>query len=182
MEPAWVRGVVSGDIDSLDAGEARRLCTGLELDATAVFGRRAAGLDANIPSEASGVVPFDPFIHDRVYPAEALDLPDPPTSTSDPSRGGRVMAMLDGWHRRWLRQQLERESGDDVVFTQVKALDGWSGWVTGEMAASGTVPRGLRRWVHSWHVGWVLGRLDAEVAAGECFWCEEGADIVLRPQ
>lgn len=95
------------------------------------------------------------------------------------------MSLIERWHFRWLRRQLERDAaqgGEDVSFAQVEALDGWSGWVTGDVAATGTTPRGLRRALHSWHVRWVLRRVDAQVASGEYSCCEEGDDIVVRPQ
>jgi hypothetical protein len=112
MEPAWVRDMVNGDIDYLDASEVRRLCAGLDLEPTAVFSRGAHGLDrglasgANSPAGDGGsgaheagrqgvvnrqryewedpyVVAIDPFINDPLYPAYAIDLPDLP----DPGLG-----------------------------------------------------------------------------------------------
>jgi hypothetical protein len=107
MEPARVRDMVNGDIDYLDAREARRLCAGLDLEPTAVFGRGARGLDRGLAPEANSpsaygpsgaheagrqgvvnrqrperedphAVAIDPFINDPLYPAYAIDLPDLP--------------------------------------------------------------------------------------------------------
>jgi hypothetical protein len=44
MDPARARGVVDGDIDWLDAGEAQQLCAALELAPSAVFGAGAEEL------------------------------------------------------------------------------------------------------------------------------------------
>lgn len=91
--------------------------------------------------------------------------------------------MLDAWHRHWLRRELERSgTDDDVTFAQVETGDGWSGWVVASVATDGRTPGGLRRALHSWHVRWVMGEMDAKVAKGECSYCEDGADIVVRPQ
>ncbi len=93
------------------------------------------------------------------------------------------MTLIDSWHRRWLSRQLEHGAGqDDLTFSQVETADGWSGWVTAEVAAGGRVPGGLRRALHSWHVRWAMSQMDALIARGEYFYCEEGDAIAMRPQ
>jgi hypothetical protein len=93
------------------------------------------------------------------------------------------VTVIDSWHRRWLSRQLEYGAGqDDFTFSQVETADGWSGWVAAEVAAGGRVPGGLRRALHSWHVRWAMSQMDALVARGEYFYCEEGDAIAMRPQ
>ncbi len=94
------------------------------------------------------------------------------------------MALVDTWHRRWLRRQLEHrvaEDDGDFAFSQVETADGWSGWITADAAAGGRTPGGLRRALHSWHVRWAMGQMDAMVARGQYSYCEEGDDIVVTP-
>ncbi len=54
MSPEWVHGVVEGRIDSLDASEARRLCRGLGLTPTEVFGPAGGAL---APGDAADFSP-----------------------------------------------------------------------------------------------------------------------------
>lgn len=54
MPPEWVHGVVEGRIDSLDVTEARRLCRGLGLTPTEVFGPAGGAL---APGDAADVSP-----------------------------------------------------------------------------------------------------------------------------
>jgi hypothetical protein len=71
---------------------------------------------------------------------------------------------------------------DDFTFSQIETADGWSGWVTAEAAAGGRIPGGSRRALHSWHVRWAMGQMDALVAGGEYSYCDEGDAIAMRPQ
>lgn len=73
VEPAWVRDVVDGTIDVIDADHARRLCDALELSPASVFG--VAGVALEGPDSAWGVVPYDPFDHEPHL--ELLDEPMP---------------------------------------------------------------------------------------------------------
>lgn len=70
MRPSWVQGVVAGDIDVLQAGEASRLCAGLGLSPGQVFGTAGEVVEAPVA--------FDPFVHDPSQRPHALDLPDVP--------------------------------------------------------------------------------------------------------
>lgn len=77
LEPAWVREVVAGSVEVIDANHARRLCDALELSPAAVFG--VAGLALEGPDTGWAVVPYDPFDHEMhvefIEPAPpAIDL------------------------------------------------------------------------------------------------------------
>lgn len=73
VEPTWVRDVVDGTVDVIDADHARRLCDALELSPASVFG--IAGMALEGPDSAWGVVPYDPFDHEPHL--ELLDEPAP---------------------------------------------------------------------------------------------------------
>ena len=73
LEAAWVRDVVDGTVDVIDADHARRLCDVLELSPASVFG--IAGVALEGPDSAWVVVPYDPFDHEPHL--ELLDEPPP---------------------------------------------------------------------------------------------------------
>ena len=62
FDPAWVRGVVDGSVDVVDAHQARQLCDALDLSPAEVFGVAGVALDG--PDRAWAVVPYDPFHHE----------------------------------------------------------------------------------------------------------------------
>lgn len=77
LESSWVREVVDGTIDVIDADHGRRLCDALELSPASVFG--IAGVALEGPDSPWVVVPYDPFDHEPHLelldePPQALDL------------------------------------------------------------------------------------------------------------
>ena len=73
LESSWVREVIDGTVDVIDADHARRLCDALELSPASVFG--IAGVALEGPDSPWVVVPYDPFDHEPHL--ELLDEPPP---------------------------------------------------------------------------------------------------------
>lgn len=75
FDPAWVRGVVDGSVDVVDAHQARQLCDALDLSPAEVFG--VAGVALEGPGSAWAVVPYDPFHHEAHVELLEPDAPAP---------------------------------------------------------------------------------------------------------